>query len=123
VWGQSVAMTGENSILGIRYSLGIRAAFTEANMNGGIYGRMLSLATLDDGYDPARTVNNTITFLANSTIFGLIGYGGTQQVANALPYILNSTLPFMGPRTGAMQFRQPFIKQVINLRASYDGMY
>ena len=57
--------------------LGIQAAFKEINELGGVWGgKKLKLYSVDDGYEPARCVNNTIDLLNNKTIFGFIGFMG-----------------------------------------------
>jgi branched-chain amino acid transport system substrate-binding protein len=121
IFGQSAALSGENALLGTQLSIGIRAAFAEVNLRGGVSGRMLKLITLDDGYEPTQAVNNTLQFLNDSTIFGLMGYIGTQNTLAALPYITNSSFPLIGPMTGTLSLRLPFIKNVINVRPSYSG--
>src|SRR3989338_1179265 len=101
---------------------GVSAAFKEINeMNGGVWGgKKLRLFTLDDGYEPARTVNNTIQLLNNNTIFALIGYIGTPTSQSVLSYIIDSKIPFIGAFTGGLFLRSPFISNIINARASYQ---
>lgn len=49
---------------------------------GGVWGgKKLRLFTLDDGYDPPMTLNNTLALINNNTIFGLIGYMGMLRDA------------------------------------------
>ena len=49
LFGQSAAQSGPSAQLGIGMTLGINAAFQEANQNGGVHGRQLVLTTRDDG--------------------------------------------------------------------------
>ncbi|EFC41354.1 predicted protein [Naegleria gruberi] len=101
---------------------GVQAAFKEINENsGGVWGgKKLRLITLDDGYEPARTVNNTIQLINNNTIFGLIGYMGTGTSQAAFPYLTESKLPFIGAFTGGLFLRTPFVSNIVNIRASYQ---
>jgi ABC-type branched-subunit amino acid transport system substrate-binding protein len=121
VFAQSTPLTGDLGLVGQQLSIGIRAAFEQTNLNGGVEGKLLRLYTLDDGYEPTQTVNNTIQFLSNNTVFGLIGYYGSATTTASLPYILNTSTPLIGPVTGSMLVRSPFIKQVLNIRPSYAG--
>ena len=52
-FGQSAALSGPAAALGQQMQLGIRAAFEEANRDGGIAGRKLELVTEDTESNPA----------------------------------------------------------------------
>ena len=59
VFGQVAALTGPAQDFGQGMRQGILAAFDEANRHGGISGRTLELKSLDDGYEPEKTVDAT----------------------------------------------------------------
>jgi len=117
--GQSVALTGPAAQLGIQMRNGIKAYFDYVNENGGVHGRRLELLTLDDGYEPSRTVPNTKRLIEQDKVFALIGYVGTPTSAAALPVFTEAKVPFVGPFTGAELLRQPFNRYIFNVRASY----
>lgn len=119
VLGQSAAFTGPAAQLGIQMNQGARLAFDAFNAAGGLDGRKIDLQTLDDGYDPARCKANTEKFLA-ADVFALFGYVGTPTSLAALPLVKENRTPFFGPFTGAMALREPPLKQVFHVRASYD---
>jgi ABC-type branched-subunit amino acid transport system substrate-binding protein len=119
VLGQSVALTGPAAELGIQMRNGARAYFDHVNANGGVHGRKIELITLDDGYEPARTVPNTKRLIEQDKVFALFGYVGTPTSAAALPIFSQAKVPFFGPFTGAELLRQPFNRYVFNVRASY----
>ncbi len=119
VLGQSAAFTGPAAQLGIQMNQGARLAFDAFNAGGGLDGRKIDLQTLDDGYDPARCKANTEKFLA-AEVFALFGYVGTPTSLAALPLVKENRTPFFGPFTGAMALREPGLKQVFHVRASYD---
>ena len=78
VFGQSCALTGPSAALGTQLTLGIKAAFNEINLLGGVFGgKKLKLITIDDYYEPGPALNNTIQLLQNPDLFSLIGYMGT----------------------------------------------
>jgi branched-chain amino acid transport system substrate-binding protein len=118
-FGQSCPLTGANQFLGVQMALGIRAAFNETNVNGGVMGKQLYLASLDDQYDPILATTNTNIFSQNSSMFALIGYVGTATSVAALPIALNYSLPFIGAFTGTPSLRSPYMKSVVNVRAGY----
>lgn len=58
VVGMSAPISGPQAALGTEMKRGIDLAFAEANASGGIKGRPLQLAFLDDQYDPAQAEAN-----------------------------------------------------------------
>jgi len=119
VLGQSVALTGPAAQLGIQMRNGLKAYFDAVNAKGGVHGRRIELITLDDGYEPARTVPNTKQLIEKEKVFALIGYVGTPTSVPAIPVFTDAKVPFIGPFTGAESLRQPFNRYIFHVRASY----
>jgi branched-chain amino acid transport system substrate-binding protein len=119
VFGQPAALDGPASALGRGMRDGILAAFSEANRAGGIGGRKLELLSVDDGYDPVKSIEATRKLLDESRVFALIGPVGTPTSAAILPIATEHGAPFIGAFTGAEFLRGPDKTNVINLRASY----
>jgi ABC-type branched-subunit amino acid transport system substrate-binding protein len=117
--GQSVALTGAAAQLGIQMRNGVKAYFDAVNERGGVNGRKLELITLDDGYEPARTVPNTKKLIDEHKVFALIGYVGTPTSVPVVPIISEAKVPFIGPFTGAESLRTPFNRYIFHVRASY----
>ena len=115
VLGQSVALTGPASQLGIQMRNGVSAYLDYVNAQGGVHGRKIELITLDDGYEPARTVPNTKKLIDEHKVFALIGYVGTPTSVPAIPVFTEAKVPFFGQllrrdrqdrRAGAVDRRQ-----------------
>lgn len=119
VLGQSVALTGPAAALGIEMRNGAKVYFDYINSKGGVQGRKIELITLDDGYEPARTVPNTKKLIEEHKVFALFGYVGTPTSSAALPLFTQAKVPFFGAFTGAELLRQPFNRYIFNVRASY----
>jgi branched-chain amino acid transport system substrate-binding protein len=119
VLGQSVALTGAAAQLGIQMRNGVKAYFDYINERGGVNGRKLELITLDDGYEPSRTVPNTKKLIDEHKVFALIGYVGTPTSVPAVPVFTEAKVPFVGPFTGAESLRVPFNRYIFHVRASY----
>ena len=119
VFGQSAAFSGPAQALGTNMRLGILAAFHEANERGGVHGRTLELASLDDAYEPEAAVTNTLHLIEVDEVFALIGEVGTPTSRSATPVAANAGIPFIAPFTGAEFLRDPEWSNIINLRASY----
>lgn len=120
VFGQSAALEGPAKGLGLGMNEGLRAAFAEANRAGGVQGRTLELTALNDGYEPDRAVANTTKLIDESKVFALLGAVGTPTAAAAQPLATAAQVPFIGAFTGAGFLRDPKLRNVINVRASYD---
>ncbi|WP_394791697.1 ABC transporter substrate-binding protein [Rhodoferax sp.] len=119
VLGQSAALTGPASQLGIQFSQGARLYFDQVNAQGGVSGRQIELRTMDDGYEPDRCQENTRKLLSGDAL-ALFGYVGTPTSAVALPLATQAKIPFVAPCTGAMVLREPFNKWAFHVRASYQ---
>jgi branched-chain amino acid transport system substrate-binding protein len=120
VFGQSAAFQGPAAALGLDMRDGILAAFNEANLAGGVNGRRLELVSLDDGYEPAKAIENTNRLIKQDQVFALIGEVGTPTSGAAQPIATEAQVPFIGPFTGAGFLRDPSLQNVVNVRASYD---
>lgn len=118
LFGQSCALEGLNQASGKGMRLGLLAAFKEINEQGGVHGRRIELKTLDDGYEPEKTIANTLELIEDDNVFSLIGAVGTPTSRAAVPLAEAHKVPYIGPQTGAAFLRidNPY---VVNLRASY----
>ncbi len=119
VLGQSAAFTGPAAQLGIQFHAGAKLWFDQLNEKGGVNGKFVEIKKMDDGYEPERCLANTKS-LIDDGVFALFGYIGTPTCLAALPVVKSSQIPFIAPFTGAMSLRDPFIKNVFHLRASYN---
>ena len=120
LFGQVAALTGPAQDLGQGIRQGILAAFDEANRKGGIAGRMLELKSLDDGYEPEKTIGATKKLIGEDKVFALIGVVGTPTSKAGQPIATAAHVPFIGPFTGAEFLRNPYNRYVVNVRASYS---
>jgi ABC-type branched-subunit amino acid transport system substrate-binding protein len=120
VLGQAAPLDGPAKALGTGMREGLLAAFDEVNAAGGIHGRRVELLTVDDGYEPERSVSATRQLIERDGVFAIIGPVGTPTSKAAQPLAEASGVPFIGPFTGAGFLRDPTLKTVINVRASYD---
>ena len=120
LFGQSAAFQGPASALGIGVREGVLAAFDEANRAGGVHGRRLDLVSYDDGYEPTKAIVNTRRLIEDDQVFALVGEVGTPTSRAVQPIATAADVPFVGAFTGAGFLRDPGLRNVINVRASYD---
>jgi ABC-type branched-subunit amino acid transport system substrate-binding protein len=119
LFGQVAALTGPAQDLGQGMRQGILAAFDDANRHGGIAGRSLELKSVDDGYEPEKTVAATKEIIDEDKAFAMIGAVGTPTSKASQPIATDAKVPFIGPFTGAEFLRNPYNRYVVNVRASY----
>ena len=136
-FGQSAAFSGPAQELGRNMRLGIEAAFSEVNRrSGGVHGRQLLLASIDDSYEPEAAIANTKCLIdpqkataekaidsnkcsIKEGVFALIGAVGTPTSRSATPVAADAGIPYIAPFTGAEFLRDKRWTNIINLRASY----
>ena len=118
-FGQSAVFSGPAQDLGTEIRRGIEMAFTEANEEGGVFGRALELVSLDDAYEPEAAIANTTELITQENVFALIGAVGTPTSRSAVPVAHADGVPYVGPFTGAAFLRDRQWNTVMNLRASY----
>ncbi|THD48836.1 MAG: ABC transporter substrate-binding protein [Bradyrhizobium sp.] len=119
VFGQATALEGPASALGQGMKLGLEAAFTEINKAGGVKGRKLELKSVDDGYEPSKSIEVVKKLLEEDKVFALAGAVGTPTAAATQPIATAGGAPFIGAFTGAEFLREPYKPLVMNIRASY----
>jgi ABC-type branched-subunit amino acid transport system substrate-binding protein len=118
--GQSAALTGPASLLGVEMRDGAQAYFSQLNAQGGVNGRRIELITLDDGYEPERAAANTRKLIEENKVFALFGYVGTPTSLAAQPIFTEAKVPLFAPFTGADSLREPFNRYMFHIRASYS---
>jgi ABC-type branched-subunit amino acid transport system substrate-binding protein len=120
VLGQSAALTGPAGMLGTEVARGLNAYFSQVNEHGGVNGHQIKLVTLDDGYEPERTVKNTQKLINDEKAVALIGYVGTATSLAVLKDVQGAGLPFVGAYTGADSLRDGKYDNIYNIRAGYN---
>ena len=83
--GRSTALTGGMAPFLAPLHEGQEAAIADANAKGGIGGRKIRLVSLDDGFDPRRTLENAKQLNEKDGVLALLGVSGTSQVMTLLP--------------------------------------
>ncbi|HEX5508242.1 MAG TPA: ABC transporter substrate-binding protein [Pseudolabrys sp.] len=119
LFGQVAALSGPAKDLGQGMRDGILAAFEEANRAGGVNGRKLELKSVDDGYEPEKSIVATKKIIAEDKVFALVGAVGTPTSKACEPIATAAKVPFIGPFTGAEFLRNPYNRDVVNIRSSY----
>src|SRR5881628_2833148 len=95
VIGQSAPLTGANAELGNDIRNGALAYFSKVNAAGGVHGRKIELATLDDANQVPRAEANTKKLVEEQGVFALFGYASATLSRPALPFVDKNKVPFL----------------------------
>jgi branched-chain amino acid transport system substrate-binding protein len=117
--GRSTALSGGMAPFLQPIHEGQDAAIEDANAKGGIGGRKIRLVTLDDGFDPRRTLENAKQLAEKQGVVALFGVSGTSQVIGLLPYLSQAKLPLISVYTGSPVVRAQQHPYLFTTRASY----
>lgn len=115
--GHSGDLSGTTAALTKDYVRGMNAYFEEINRKGGIRGEKIKLISLDDAFNPDRTVENTKA-LIDQNVVALVGYRGTANVLKVVPLVQAAGIAQVGNTSGARSLREPFVPGVFHMRAS-----
>jgi len=118
VLGQSAPLSGALQSHGEEIRSGALAYFRKLNEAGGVHGRRLELATLDDAGDAKRTLANTRRFIEEFKVFALFGYADAGVTRELLALAQQARVPLFGPVTGAAIARRPG-RNVFTVRAGH----
>lgn len=116
--GQSAPLSGPAQALGEDIRNGALAYLRTLNQAGGVHGRRIELATLDDGGDAKRALANTQRLAEELRVFALLAYPGPSVSRELLSYVQQARMPFFAPLTGAQIVRLP-ARTVVTVRASH----
>ncbi len=92
------------------------AYFNKVNAEGGVFGRKIELRSLDDGFDPKRSVENVRTLAADKAMVALILARGTANAEALLPVLTEVKIPLLGPVGGSQAMHSPPNRYLFNLR-------
>jgi ABC-type branched-subunit amino acid transport system substrate-binding protein len=118
VLGQSAPLSGPQQTLGEDLRNGALAYLRKLNDAGGLFGRRVELATLDDAGDPERALANSRRFIEEFRVFALFGYPETGATREVLALLRQTRTPLFSPHSGAMLVRQPG-RPVFTVSAGY----
>jgi branched-chain amino acid transport system substrate-binding protein len=83
------------------------AYFRMINDHGGINGRKINLIAYDDGFNPAKTVEQTRKLVENDEVLLVFGSLGTAPNAAVQKYLNDHKVPQLFVSTGATRFSDP----------------
>lgn len=101
--GQTMPYSGPVSAFGI-LGKGELAYFKMVNDRGGINGRKINLISLDDGYVPPKTVEQTRRLVENDEVSFIFSTMGTAHNTAIAKYLQSKKVPQLFVASGASKF-------------------
>lgn len=117
--GQSAGFSGTAGEEVKQATRGAQLYFDEVNQRGGVNGRKIQLVSIDDGFEPKRTVANTKQLIQEKQVFALFLYRGTPTTESVLPLLDEYKIPLVAPVSGATSLHTPMHRYLFNVRAKY----
>jgi len=104
--GQTMPYSGPASAYG-EFGKAHEAYFKMINDEGGINGRKIDLISLDDGYSPPKTVEQTRKLVEEDNVLLMFGSLGTPTNAAVHKYLNAKKVPQLFVATGATMWGDP----------------
>jgi ABC-type branched-subunit amino acid transport system substrate-binding protein len=104
--GQTMPYSGPASGYGTQGKAEL-AYWKMINSKGGINGRKVTLLTMDDGYSPPKTVEQTRKLVEQDEILADIGSLGTPTNSAVQKYLNSKKVPHLLVSTGAAKWNDP----------------
>jgi branched-chain amino acid transport system substrate-binding protein len=104
--GNTMPYSGPASAYGA-IGKGYSAYFDMVNANGGVNGRMIKFITLDDGYNPAKTVEQARKLVEQEEVLLIFGPLGTPPNSAIHKYMNAKKVPQLFVTTGATKWGDP----------------
>ena len=118
--GQPSGFTGSVAAGVKENTEGARLYLDAVNARGGVNGQKIELISVDDQFDPKRTVEVARELITQQKVLALFLNRGTPHAQALLPLLAEHKLPLVGPSTGAMALHTPVNPWVFNVRATYQ---
>lgn len=118
VIGQTTGSVGPAAAIAVAVSEGIRATFEAANRAGGINGRPLQLAVLEDGFEGERAAANAAKLIDEEGAVAIVGPSGAPATASLTKLSQEKRFALIGPTTGVPALREN-VETRFYVRASY----
>jgi ABC-type branched-subunit amino acid transport system substrate-binding protein len=115
--GQTADYSGPQAAPVKETAAAARAYFDRVNAAGGVNGRKIVLESLDDGFDPKRSVENAKKLIDEKNILALFLFRGTANAEALMPLIAEKKTPMFAGVGSSIKMHEPMNRYMFNLRA------
>lgn len=120
VIGQTAGFTGAAAPSVAAMTQGAKLIIDRFNAEGGVQGEKIKLVSLDDENNPRRAGENAKRLIEQEKAVALFLTRGTPHTIEMLPLLAKHGIPLIGPSTGAMVLHKPVVREVFNVRPTYQ---
>jgi ABC-type branched-subunit amino acid transport system substrate-binding protein len=107
VIGTHQPLTGPASAGYSKISAATKAYFDYVNEKGGVYGRKITYKVMDDGYNPANTVQVVRKLVLEDKVFAILNGLGTPTHTGVLDFLNTNKVPDLFVASGSRSWNQP----------------
>ncbi len=120
--GGTVPLSGQASAFGA-VGPSANAYFKYVNAHGGVFGRKIKYLYRDDGYDPARTLQETRRLVEQDKVFAIFNTVGTEHTLAIRGYLNALGVPEVFAGTGAARVAHGYkqYKWTMGYLPSFEG--
>jgi len=104
--GQTMPYSGPASAYGSQGKV-TAAYFKMVNAKGGINGRKVTMMSLDDGYSPPKTIEQTLKLVEEEEVLAIMGSLGTPTNSATHKYLNQKKVPQLLVSSGASKWNDP----------------
>ena len=116
VIGQTADFSGPQAAAVKETTAAARAYFESVNRKGGVNGRPIVLESIDDGFDPARTVENAKALISQKHVLALMLSRGTANAEALIPVTREYKTLVLSPVGGSELMHRPANHYLFNTR-------
>ena len=117
VLGQTADYSGPQSAPVKETAAAARAYFDQVNAHGGVNGRKIVLESMDDGFEPKRSVENAKKLIDEKNVLALFLFRGTANAEALMPVIAAKKTPMFAGVGSSIKMHEPMNRYMFNLRA------
>ena len=115
--GQTADYSGPQAAPVKETAAAARAYFDRVNAQGGVNGRRIVLESMDDGFDPKRSVENARKLIDEKNVLALFLFRGTANAEALMPLIQERKVPMFAGVGSSIKMHEPMSRYMFNLRA------
>jgi len=115
--GQTADYTGPQAAPVKETVAAAEAYFDKVNAQGGVNGRKIVLESMDDGFEPKRSVENAKKLIDDKHVLALFLFRGTANAEALMPVVLEKKTPMFAGVGSSHKMHEPMNRYMFNLRA------
>jgi len=115
--GQTADYSGPQAAPVKETAAAARAYFDKVNAAGGVNGRKIVLESMDDGFDPKRSVENAKKLIDDKKVLALFLFRGTANAEAVMPLLQEKKVPMFAGVGSSIKMHEPPSRYMFNLRA------